>query len=91
MTTQEAIKVKDEIMNNVTSWSISWVQFRSCQAYTGQVNGRYTLIKSYATVVGLIDHEEKVVYELGKWSQTTSQQIRKIKRFMVPHYEFVAY
>ena len=91
MTTQEAIKVKDEIMNNVSSWSISWVQFRSCQAYTGYYNSRYTLIKSYSTVVGLIDHHEGVVYELGKWSKTTSQQIRKIKRFMVPYYEFVAY
>lgn len=91
MTTQEAIKVKDDIMRSVSSWCISWVQFRSCQAYTGQFTGRYTLIKSYNTVVGLIDHEEKAVYELGKWSTTTSQHVRKIKRYMYPHYEFVAY
>ena len=57
-------------------------RFNFCQAYISDAinhNGEiYRLIKSYDTIVALIVASESVVYELGKYSRTTSKQITQI-------------
>ena len=68
---------------------IKWSQYHKCQAWIGQYGGLFDLIKSYKTIVGLVDKKNKVVYELGCWSRTTTQQVRKIYRECYQGYEFV--
>ena len=65
---------------------IPWTQFRHCNAYTTicyeiylTLNGKVysvTPIKSYATIVGFVYNN--VVYEIGKYSRTTSKQFTQI-------------
>ena len=65
---------------------ITWKQFRSCNAYISNcLFNRYFLIKSYNTIVAVIDDQQGVLYELGKWSRTTSKQVTQI--FNMPDYE----
>jgi len=70
---------------------IKWNQFHHCQAWIGEYGGMFDLIKSYKTIVGLVDKQNQFVYELGHWSKTTTQQIRKIYRECYSRYEFVPY
>ena len=59
-----------------------FTRFNHCNAYISEAlqhNGEsYRLIKSYDTIVALIVASESVVYELGKYSRTTSKQITQI-------------
>ena len=68
---------------------INWKRFNSNKAWIGKFSERYDLIKSYSTIVGLVDKEERVFYELGKWSQTTTRQINKIHKDIYTYYDFV--
>ena len=64
---------------------MKWQRFRSCQAWIGTITYEgitYGLVKSYATIVGLIDYEERKFYELGKYSRTTSKQVTQIYNSM---------
>ena len=56
-----------------------WVQFNKCNAYVSDIlRDQYRLVKSYHTIVGLVDCENKKFFEIGKYSRTTSKQITQI-------------
>lgn len=58
---------------------VTWKQFRHCKAYISScINNRYFLVKSYSTIVAVIDDQQGELYELGKWSRTTSKQVTQI-------------
>lgn len=65
---------------------ITWKRFRHCNAYISNcILNRYFLVKSYNTIVAVIDDQEGELYELGKWSTTTSKQVTQI--FNMPDHE----
>ena len=58
---------------------VKWKQFRKCNAYISScIHNRYFLVKSYRTIVAVIDDQNGELYELGKWSRTTSKQVTQI-------------
>ena len=58
---------------------VKWRQFHNCQAWISTcIGNRYFLIKSYNTIVAVIDDQNGELYELGKWSVTTSKQVTQI-------------
>ncbi len=64
---------------SLQSKATGWERFRSCQAWVSNlIDGRYRLIKSYRTIVGLIDNVSREYYEIGKYSSTTSKQVTQI-------------
>lgn len=66
--------------------NVTWKQFRSCNAYISNcLFNRYFLIKSYNTIVAVIDDQQGLLYELGKWTKTTSKQVTQI--FNMQDYE----
>lgn len=80
--------VANDIINSLQSnrHNIEWIRFNHCNAYTtmGALvnvtigNDEYYVlpIKSYETVVGFV--YERTVYEIGKYSRTTSKQFTQI-------------
>ena len=67
---------------------IEWERFNYCQAYTSNlINNRYYLIKSYSTVVGIVDTFTNEIIELGKYSRTTSKQFSQIHNQVFRGYE----
>ena len=78
-------RLANDIRNALQSkrCNTNWTQFRSCQAYIGDMqvvtigNEDYfvTPFRSYDTIVAYIDFDTKVLYEVGKYSQTTSKQV----------------
>lgn len=76
-----------EKARELSSWSksseIEWSQFRKCQAWvSGLIDNRYFLIKSYRTIVGLVDTSTGDFYEIGKYSPATSKQMTQIYNSM---------
>jgi len=58
---------------------IKWTQFNHCNAYISQcLKNRFFLIKSYSTIVGIVDDQEADFFEIGKYSRTTSKQVTQI-------------
>lgn len=58
---------------------INWTRIKSRQMWISQLlDSRYILIKSYSTIVGMVDIEERKVYEFGKYSPTTSKQMTQL-------------
>lgn len=58
---------------------INWTRIKSRQMWISQLLGnRYVLIKSYSTIVGMADTDERKVYEFGKYSPTTSKQMTQL-------------
>ena len=59
-------------------------QFRTMNCYTSQamfVDGCYVwLVKSYSTIVGIYDIDTDTMYEINKWSVTTSKQVTIVCR-----------
>jgi hypothetical protein len=82
----DAVKKAKEVMGSPDAMLMQWTRFRSCQAWTGMCMG-YTFIKSYQTIVAIIDHDERKLYELGKYSQTTSKQVTQIHNSMFRGYD----
>lgn len=95
-----AINIINDLQSNCNN--INWTQFRHCNAYTtvdkqGGVtlecviigNVRYYVlpIMSYKTVVGFV-HQANV-YEVGKYSRTTSKQFTQICNAYFPHLDRV--
>lgn len=80
--------VANDIVNALQGMrgSIDWVQFNHCNAYTtggaierviiGETEYFVQPIMSYSTIVGFV--HECVVYEIGKYSRTTSKQFTQI-------------
>lgn len=66
----------------------NFTRFNNCQAwvslpsYYGCYNKTFQLIKSYTTIVAVIDCTDNILYELGKYSKTTSKQIIQINNQM---------
>lgn len=61
------------------AYNKKWTQFRHCQCWISPcINNRYFLVKSYSTIVAVIDDQIGELYELGKWSTTTSKQVTQI-------------
>ena len=61
--------------------NIQWRRVGAKQAWiSNMLDGQYFLIKSYATIVGLVDMDENKYYEIGKYSPTTSRQMTQIHR-----------
>lgn len=58
---------------------LTWKRFRKCNAYISScLFNRYFLVKSYSTIVAVIDDQNGELFELGKWSRTTSKQVTQI-------------
>ena len=62
-------------------------QFRTCKFYIGDTRRYYIPeevdifiipLKSYKTIVGFVDCTNKVFYEVGKYSRTTSKQMTQV-------------
>lgn len=86
MTTEKVLEKAREVNRE----QLRWTQFNHCQAWLSNTHadedGIWQLIKSYATIVGLVDHNDGKVYEIGKYSQTTSKQFTQICRQLYPYY-----
>ena len=89
MTKEQANNVVNELIRKPEYMMIKWKRFHSNQAWIGKFSERYDFIKSYSTIVGLIDKEERVLYELGKWSRTTSIHVSKIQKELYTFYDFI--
>ena len=72
-----------------------WTRFNYCQAWISDeiFNSAYgitfRLVKSYNTIVALIDITNKKYYEIGKYSRTTSKQVTQIHNQLYREYERV--
>lgn len=56
-----------------------WVQFDKKQCWVSNcIKNRYFLVISYNTLVAVIDDQQGELYELGKWSVTTSKQVTQL-------------
>ena len=64
---------------NCSIENLEWKQFRHTNAYISNcILNRYFLVKSYNTIVAVIDDQIGELFELGKWSPTTSKQVTQI-------------
>lgn len=72
-----------------------FVQFNHCNAwvsvpiYCSALDFTFQLVKSYNTIVGIVDHDNKEYIALGKWSRTTSKQQTQIHRQIFSNYKFI--
>lgn len=56
-----------------------WKRFGSKQCWVSDcIKNRYFLVKSYSTIVAIIDDQNGELFELGKWSSTTSKQVTQL-------------
>lgn len=56
-----------------------WTQFDHKQCWVSNcIGNRYFLVISYNTLVAVIDDQNGELYELGKWSVTTSKQVTQL-------------
>ena len=71
----EMKKVADNLQYSANEWS----RFDSKQAWWSDIiatdEADYRLLKSYNTIVVLVDVTNRKFYELGKYSATTSKQV----------------
>lgn len=81
MSEYTAIKTARELSAWPGSSNIRWEQFHHCNAWVSQcLQNRFFLIKSYRTIVGIVDDQEGDFFEMGKYSPTTSKQMTQIFR-----------
>jgi hypothetical protein len=72
----EAVELTKRLMKKT---GIYWRQFNKCEAYLSEIlEDDYRLIKSYNTIVGLVDIKEGKYYQFGHFSKTTSVQLTRI-------------
>lgn len=58
---------------------VTWKQWNKKNCYVSScINNRYFLVKSYSTIVAVIDDQQGELYELGKWTPTTSKQVTQL-------------
>ena len=79
MTYTEFREIRRHIMNQRPDWE----RFNYCQAWTTLDNyswngGLYKLVKSYSTIVGVIDICNGILWWDLKYSPTTSKQLTRI-------------
>lgn len=64
---------------NPRNFADTWTRFGQKQCWVSNcINNRYFLVISYNTLVAVIDDQLGELYELGKWSTTTSKQITQL-------------
>ena len=64
---------------NSAFYSTKWHMFGRKQCWVSDcINNRYFLVKSYSTLVAIIDDQNGELFELGKWSVTTSKQVTQL-------------
>lgn len=64
---------------NPRRFADKWIQFGSKKCWVSNcVKNRYFLVISYNTLVAVIDDQQGELYELGKWSVTTSKQVTQL-------------
>ena len=58
---------------------ITWKQWNKKNCYVSNcIKNRFFVVKSYNTIVAVIDDQLGFLYELGKWSPTTSKQVTQL-------------
>jgi len=81
MSEYTAIKTARQLNSFPNNLTIKWHQFNHCQAWVSEcLHNRFFLIKSYQTIVGIVDDQEGDFFEMGKYSTTTSKQMTQIFR-----------
>ena len=61
------------------SYGRKWTRFGAKQCWVSDcIKNRYFLVKSYNTIVAIIDDQNGELFELGKWSPTTSKQVTQL-------------
>lgn len=64
---------------NPRRFADKWIQFDKKQCWVSNcIHNRYFLVISYNTLVAVIDDQNGELYELGKWSVTTSKQVTQL-------------
>ena len=72
------IKIANEIRGKAI-----WSKFNYTSASISDlIDNRYILIKSYNTIVAMVDTYQNKLFEFGKYSRTTSKQITQINNQM---------
>lgn len=58
---------------------VTWFRVTNCKAYIAEYGdlGRYILIRSYNTIIGVYDKLDATYYSMGAYSMTTYQHERK--------------
>lgn len=85
MSNNRAVETARELSTLVYGGLIKWNRFNNCNAYVSQcLKNRFFLIKSYSTIVGIVDDQEADFFEIGKYSRTTSKQVTQIHNQMFP-------
>lgn len=65
--------------SNPFRFADKWKQFGKKQCWVSNcIKNRYFLVVSYNTLVAVIDDQLGELYELGKWSVTTSKQVTQL-------------
>lgn len=84
MMTQDAINWQANYLRNYLAgehYGRKWVRFGSKQCWVSDcIYNRYFLVKSYSTIVAIIDDQTGELFELGKYSVTTSKQVTQLYR-----------
>lgn len=77
---QEQINaIAKNLLYKLDTYNRKWTRFGSKQCWVSDcINNRYFLVKSYSTIVAIIDDQNGELFELGKWSVTTSKQITQL-------------
>ena len=64
---------------NPRKFADNWIRFGAKQCWVSNcIHNRYFLVISYNTLVAVIDDQQGELYELGKWSVTTSKQVTQL-------------
>ena len=64
---------------NPRRFAEKWERFGAKQCWVSNcIKNRYFLVISYNSLVAVIDDQEGELYELGKWSVTTSKQVTQL-------------
>ena len=83
MNKERALETAKELVRSPEIMMTHWQQFNHCNAWvSGCIKNRFFLIKSYQTIVGIVDDQEADFFEIGKYSRTTSKQVTQIYNSM---------
>lgn len=81
MKIEELVEFAERCSSFPSYLTIWWTQINKKNLYVSEkLRDRFYLIKSYNTIVGVVDDETKQFLEIGKHSPTTSKQVTFIYR-----------
>lgn len=79
MTQEQINATAKNIVSICGDYTGKWVRFGSKQCWVSEcIKNRYFLIKSYNSIVAVIDDQNGDLFELGKYSVTTSKQVTQL-------------